>query len=178
MPTKTTKTAKSTKAAKTSKPTKVAKTVKASKITKSTKTTKTTKVSKPAKASKSKEHFSSKELAEFQTMLAEKKAELIQIMKSFQETERSRGDYQPPADISDAASDEIASTLHFRIHDKNRKLLNEVNNAILKFQTGDYGICEGTGDYINKERLRIRPWTRYSIEYKEYLDEEKRRSKI
>ncbi|MCB0272544.1 MAG: TraR/DksA C4-type zinc finger protein [Bdellovibrionales bacterium] len=125
-----------------------------------------------------KAYFTKKELKEFRDMIEEKKAELIKIMRSFEEAERARGDHSAPADISDAASEEIASTLHFRIHDKNRKLLNEVNNALRKFDTGEFGICEGTGDYISKERLKIRPWTRYSIEYKEHLDEEKRRSQI
>ncbi|MCB1198616.1 MAG: TraR/DksA C4-type zinc finger protein, partial [Deltaproteobacteria bacterium] len=102
----------------------------------------------------------------------------IRTMKEFEDTERARGENKAPADISDAASDEIASTLHFRIHDKNRKLLAEVAHALRKFDTGEFGICEGTGDYISKERLKIRPWTKYSIEYKEHLDEEKRRSKM
>lgn len=125
-----------------------------------------------------KAYFTKKELKEFKEMVEEKKAELIKVMKNFEETERARGENKAPADISDAASDEIASTLHFRIHDKNRKLLNEVNNALRKFDTGEFGVCEGTGDYISKERLKIRPWTRYSIEYKEHLDEEKRRSQM
>ncbi|MEZ4818992.1 MAG: TraR/DksA C4-type zinc finger protein [Bdellovibrionota bacterium] len=125
-----------------------------------------------------KAYFTKKELAEFKKEIEEKKAELIRTMKEFEDTERARGENKAPADISDAASDEIASTLHFRIHDKNRKLLAEVAHALRKFDTGEFGICEGTGDYISKERLKIRPWTKYSIEYKEHLDEEKRRSKM
>jgi len=125
-----------------------------------------------------KPHFTEKEIKAFKELVEEKKEDLLKIMKRFEETERAKGDHKAPADISDAASEEIASTLHYRIHDKNRKLLSEVNHALKKFDTGDYGVCEGTGDYVSKARLKIRPWTRYSIEYKEHLDEEKRRSKI
>jgi DnaK suppressor protein len=125
-----------------------------------------------------KAYFTKKELNQYKKAIESKKEELISLMKEFEEKERTRGDHKPPADVSDAASEEIANTLHYRIHDKNRKLLNEVTNALHKFDTGEFGICEGTGDYINKERLNIRPWTRYSIEYKEYLDEQKRRSSM
>lgn len=121
-----------------------------------------------------KDYFTQKELMEFKNLVEDKKELLIKDMKNFEDSERARGEHKAPADISDAASEEIASTLHFRIHDKNRKLLSEVNAALKKFESGEYGICEGTGDYISKKRLKIRPWTRYSIEYKEHLDEEKR----
>lgn len=122
--------------------------------------------------------FTKKELNDFKATLVEKRDEILKIMKTFEENERARGDYQPPADLSDAATAEIESTFQFRMHDKNRKLLNEIENALQKFETGNYGICEGTGDYISKERLKVRPWTKYSIEYKEYLDEQKRKEKI
>lgn len=125
-----------------------------------------------------KNFFTKKELSDFKEVLEEKRAEVLKTMKAFEENERARGDYQPPADLSDAATAEIESTFQFRMHDKNRKLLNEVENALQKFEQGTYGICEGTGDYISKERLKVRPWTKYSIEYKEYLDEQKRKEKI
>jgi len=32
---------------------------------------------------------------------------------------------------------------------------------------------DDTGDLINPARLRLRPWTRYSLEYKEQLEREK-----
>lgn len=122
--------------------------------------------------------FSKKELTDFKDTLVEKRNEVIKTMKIFEENERARGDHQPPADLSDAATAEIESTFQFRMHDKNRKLLNEIENALGKFELGTYGICEGTGDFISKERLKVRPWTKYSIEYKEYLDEQKRKEKI
>lgn len=125
-----------------------------------------------------KSYFNKKELTEFKEALVEKRDEVVKMMKAFEENERARGDSQPPADLSDAATAEIESTFQFRMHDKNRKLLNEVEHALSKFEIGTYGVCEGTGDFITKERLRVRPWTKYSIEYKEYLDEQKRKEKI
>ncbi len=60
-----------------------------------------------------------------------------------------------------------------RLSDKEQKLLKQVNKALAKFELGEYGICEGTGEPIIFKRLKARPWTRYSIEYKEQLERER-----
>jgi DnaK suppressor protein len=36
-----------------------------------------------------------------------------------------------------------------------------------KFDSGEYGLCEGTEDPIGYPRLKVRPWARYSIDYAE-----------
>ena len=70
-------------------------------------------------------------------------------------------------DIS-ARNAEQASMLRFA--DKERKLLNEIDHAIEKLDLGDYGICEGTGEPIGYRRLEVRPWTRYSVMFKEQME--------
>ncbi|MBH22978.1 MAG: hypothetical protein CMH57_00695 [Myxococcales bacterium] len=62
-----------------------------------------------------------------------------------------------------------------RLSDKNRKLLRQIEHALSKFEEGEYGYCEGTGDIISRKRLELRPWTRYSIAYKEELERTGRR---
>ncbi len=63
------------------------------------------------------------------------------------------------------ASQDQAVTL--RVMDKEVKLLREVNRALAKFEQGEYGLCEGTEEPIGYRRLKVVPWARYSIEYKE-----------
>ncbi len=60
-----------------------------------------------------------------------------------------------------------------RFADKERKLLLEIENALEKLKIGDYGVCEGTGEPIALKRLELRPWTRYSVSYKEQLERER-----
>jgi DnaK suppressor protein len=57
-----------------------------------------------------------------------------------------------------------------RILDKEVKLLREVDRALRKIETGDYGICEDTLDIIGYTRLKARPWARHSITHKEELE--------
>lgn len=60
-----------------------------------------------------------------------------------------------------------------RFAGKERKLLIEIEHALEKMAEGEYGVCEGTGDPISIKRLELRPWTRYSVAYKEQLERER-----
>lgn len=77
------------------------------------------------------------------------------------------------ADEIDIAQRSTDQAWLFRFADKERKLLIEIDAAIEKMRNGDYGICEGTDEAIGFKRLELRPWTRYSVAYKEMLEREK-----
>jgi DnaK suppressor protein len=74
----------------------------------------------------------------------------------------------------DLANRQTDRAYQMRLVDKERKLLGQIARAINKFAEGDYGCCEGTGEVISRKRLELRPWTRYSVEYKEELERKKR----
>ena len=84
-------------------------------------------------------------------------------------------------DEADVLTEEIDQAAHateeafnMRLLDKEVKLLREIESALQKFDLGEYGICEGTGEQISRPRLEARPWTRYSVSYKEQLEREKK----
>jgi DnaK suppressor protein len=74
----------------------------------------------------------------------------------------------------DLANRQADRATQMKLVDKERKLLSQIEHALGKFGEGDYGICEGTGDNINRKRLELRPWTRYSVHYKEMLERQKK----
>mgnify|MGYP001944461432 CR=1 FL=1 len=82
-------------------------------------------------------------------------------------------DGERPADALDVANRVSEQAYLLRLSDKEQKLLKQVNKALAKFEIGEYGICEGTGEPIVFKRLKARPWTRYTIEYKEQLERER-----
>jgi len=49
-------------------------------------------------------------------------------------------------------------------HDRIRKQLYEIEQALSRIETGTYGICDETEEGIEPERLLAIPWTRLSIE--------------
>jgi DnaK suppressor protein len=106
------------------------------------------------------------QLEELRQLLLAKRQELgrsINVM-------RSRDIEVNPDDnieeIDQASANQI-QTVQLRVLEKEYKLLREVNRALDKFDSGEYGLCEGTEDPIGYPRLKVRPWARYSIDYAE-----------
>lgn len=76
-------------------------------------------------------------------------------------------------DEMDIATRQSEQAYFLRIADKEKKLLAQIDRALSKFERGTYGECEGTGEPIGRKRLYLRPWTRYSLDYKEQIEREK-----
>jgi len=55
--------------------------------------------------------------------------------------------------------------------DSERKLLREIDNALVRLEKKTYGICEGTGKPISKARLEAQPWARYCVKYARMLEQ-------
>lgn len=74
-----------------------------------------------------------------------------------------------PADIdlNDRASSETDRALELRTHDRARKLLLKIEQALRKIDDGSYGYCEVTGEPISLKRLEARPVATLSIEAQE-----------
>ncbi|MEM1348849.1 MAG: TraR/DksA C4-type zinc finger protein [Myxococcota bacterium] len=90
---------------------------------------------------------------------------------------QAMADDDNPADELDQAGKLSDQAFSLRLADKERKLLAQIEKALTKFASGDYGYCEGTGEPIGRKRLELRPWTRYSIEYKEELERAKKQGR-
>ncbi|MCX7978739.1 MAG: TraR/DksA family transcriptional regulator [Bdellovibrionaceae bacterium] len=56
-----------------------------------------------------------------------------------------------------------------------RLQLSEIEAALSRIESGSYGICEETGELIERDRLLAIPWTRLSIEGAEIREAIKRR---
>ena len=68
-----------------------------------------------------------------------------------------------PFHMADSGSDtfELENTLG--LMDSERKLLQEINDALERIEHGKYGICEGNAEPIPKARLQAIPWARYCV---------------
>lgn len=106
-------------------------------------------------------------------LLEAKRQELMFRLKSRRPSTTSE---QVPGDEADQAADDAGVSLETRLMDRDAKLLREVERALEKVQDKTYGLCEGTEEPIGYARLKLRPWTRYSVTYKEELEREEKRS--
>ncbi len=118
--------------------------------------------------------FDEEELKGFLKLLLDKKREILRNTKNAVETGSIALDANDLMDEVDLATATVEQNLTFRLLDRDRQLLSEVEQAIRKIQTGDYGYCEGTGEEIPKRRLELAPWTRHSVKHKEYLEKMKK----
>lgn len=105
-------------------------------------------------------------------MLEEKRNELRAALRA----RRSGATAEERAgDEADQASEDAEVALETRLMDRDAKLLREVERALKKVEDDLFGYCEGTDEPIGYARLKLRPWTRYSVTYKEELEREAKR---
>lgn len=71
------------------------------------------------------------------------------------------------ADLNDRASIETDRSLELRARDRERKLLNKIESALKRLDSGEFGYCEETGEPISLARLEARPIATMSIEAQE-----------
>lgn len=75
-----------------------------------------------------------------------------------------------PTHPADRGSDEYDRELNTRKMLRLQSLLNEIDDAIDRIEDGTYGLCMGTGKPITIERLRAKPWAKYSLDYEREME--------
>ncbi len=117
------------------------------------------------------------ELHEFQTLLLERRRELLESVAQMraEALEKNRQDAAGnlskfPTNPADLGSDNYELEFTLSLLEGERDLLNEIDNALKRIDQNVYGICEVTGQAITRDRLRFKPWARYTIEYANLLE--------
>ncbi|MEH7111111.1 TraR/DksA C4-type zinc finger protein [Neobacillus niacini] len=59
------------------------------------------------------------------------------------------------------------------LHDTANNLLEEVNEALERINTGTYGVCVDTGETISYERLKALPYAKRTVEAQKEHEKEK-----
>ncbi|MEN0041169.1 MAG: RNA polymerase-binding protein DksA [Pseudomonadota bacterium] len=70
-------------------------------------------------------------------------------------------------DLNDRASSESDRSIELRARDRQRKLINKIDQALKRLDDGEYGYCEETGEPISLQRLEARPIATMSLEAQE-----------
>jgi DnaK suppressor protein len=116
-----------------------------------------------------KTNLNENELAYFESIILRKKAdakeELDYLMASVAD-QRANDDDDASSlthHMGDLGSKEESLDLTYRLIERNKKFIRELDRALTRIENGTYGICRATGLPIEKERLEFAPHTRYSI---------------
>jgi len=110
--------------------------------------------------------LSTTEVNEFKVMLLEKRNELLGNVNSMESEalRRDRSDLSNmPIHMADVGTDNYEIENIIGLMDSERKMLGEIDEALGRIEEGTYGICQGAGEQIPKQRLAAIPWARYCV---------------
>jgi len=125
-----------------------------------------------------KKRLTTADIKHFKEMLLEKRREILINVNEFEDEalKKSRldaaGDLSSmPIHMADIGTDNYEQEFALGLMDSERKLLREIDEALERIEQRTYGICEGTGKPILKDRLEANPWARYCVEYARMLEQ-------
>jgi DnaK suppressor protein len=128
-------------------------------------------VPKTAKVDPNKTRYSDKELEEFREIIIRKledaKKELITLQAQLTSSnDHGTDDTANTFKMLEDGSDSLAKEEAGQLASRQRKFIDQLENALVRIENKTYGICRVTGKLIPKERLRAVPHTTQSIEAK------------
>src|SRR6266567_4095036 len=84
---------------------------------------------------------------------------------------------EPSGDIYDQASSERDRELGLLLGDREREKLRNIDEALLRIEEGEYGICEECEEEIPVGRLKIVPFARYCVKCKADIEKQQAQTK-
>lgn len=83
-------------------------------------------------------------------------------------------EYETPSDPADVGSEEEQRQAQVNILEREKRLLDKIDQALDRLASGEYGWCAETGEPIGLRRLLLRPTAALSIEAKERQEQRER----
>jgi len=112
----------------------------------------------------------------FRKLLLEYRRALVGDLNHLEEGALRRSkDNAATLDISnfaDLGSDYFEQDFAIGLIENSEVTMREIDLALQRIDDGTYGVCDGGGELINKERLKALPWARRCIECQRKLEEE------
>ena len=125
-----------------------------------------------------KSRLTTTDIERFKLILLEKRGEILRNVNEIEDEalKKSRvdatGDLSSmPIHMADIGTDNYEQEFALGLMDSERKLLQEIDDALQRIAQKTYGICETTAKPIAKARLEAKPWARYCVEYARMLEQ-------
>lgn len=95
---------------------------------------------------------------------------LLEINKSVKNGTDAAAANEPGGDIYDQASSERDRELGLLLGDREREKLHSIDEALLRIDDEEYGVCEECDEEIPLGRLKAMPFTRHCVKCKSDLE--------
>jgi len=116
-----------------------------------------------------------RDLNSFKDLLNSRRLELLgEAGRTVRGMVDGKENFPEPADRAALESDRNAT---LRIRDRERKLINKIEEALQCIEDGAFGVCEECGEEIGVERLRARPVTTLCIACKAEQEETEKKQR-
>ncbi|MCU1719181.1 RNA polymerase-binding protein DksA [Pseudomonas sp. 5P_3.1_Bac2] len=93
--------------------------------------------------------------------------ERSELMQRIEEQMLSLREAEPHSDVADIGSAQEQQQWQLRLLEREKKLLDKIDQALERLARGEYGWCTATGEAIGLPRLLLRPTASLCIEAKE-----------
>lgn len=107
---------------------------------------------------------------EMKALLLKLKEETLKEIKKSMKSSSDHLSSEPSGDIYDQASSERDRELGLLLSDREREKLRNIDDALIRIQEGEYGICEECGCDIPLGRLKVMPFAHYCVKCKEDIE--------
>ena len=120
-----------------------------------------------------------RDLDHYRKLLREKRSEIlgdVESLKTDALDNAAGGNLSNmPLHMADVGSDSYEQEFTLGLMESERKLLNEIHEALKRIDKGVFGVCLTRGTPINRARLDIKPWASHCIEVERELERHYRR---
>ena len=109
------------------------------------------------------------QLKKYRSLLAEKRAELLDRVRATR-TSEEEGDQKDAPDLGDRALSTMSRDLLYQLNSSERDTVRRIDEALERMDKGSFGSCVHCGNPVQEGRLKAVPWARHCIECQELQD--------
>ena len=124
--------------------------------------------------------FTQKELKEFKNTLIKLREKIMGDMRALTRDTLEKSPKDASGDLSgytyhmaDVASDTFEREFSLNLAGNEQEILYQIDEALKRIETGEYGICLMCGEKIAKQRLKAVPYAQYCIKCQAKREKEK-----
>ena len=92
-----------------------------------------------------------------------------ELMKTIARTEEEgrQADDDPTVDLADKAANSYTKEFLFGMTNTDRTILNQIEAALKRIDSDDYGVCANCQEELQQKRLDAVPWAKHCINCQE-----------
>ena len=117
---------------------------------------------------RAKSDLTRKDINAYRRSLTEKRAQILGDVALLEKHAREKTDSgnlsNVPQHMSDVGTDNFEQEFNLDLAESERRLVKEIDEALMRIYNSVYGVCLVTGAPIGKPRLDAKPWAKYTIE--------------